>query len=127
MFQFDPENSSISMHRGDTGAYYVQCRRSSGKPFGEGDVALYTVKSGSEVKIQREYALDDDEGAGNGRFLVAFRNSDTDTWPAGSYSTEIRVVINPIRLDVDVVDGDIVRTIVRSKSTLTILDILREV
>lgn len=85
------------MHKGDTGAYWVTLTRSSGEPFAAGDVALYTVKQGSTVKISREYALDDDEGAGNGRFLIAFHNSDTDTWSPGAYNTEIRVALNPIR------------------------------
>lgn len=127
MFVFDPASSAITMHRGDTGAYFVQLRRKSGKPFVAGDVALYTVMQGSKIKISREYRLDDDEGYGNGRFLVAFRNSDTDTWAAGSYSTELRVVLNPIRTDGEVVDGDTVRTIQASKSTITISAVQKEV
>lgn len=127
MFEFDPASSAVTMHRGDTGAYYVTLARGSGTPFQSGDVALYTVKSGDTVKMEREYPLDDDEGAGNGRFLIAFRNSDTDTWAEGVYSTEIRVIINSIRLDGKVVDGNIVRTIGKSKSTLTINSVLKEV
>lgn len=126
MFVIDPNNSAITMHKGDTGAYYVNLSRSSGEAFGENDRALYTVKQGANIIIEREYALDD-ETLGNGRFLIAFRNSDTDTLAAGSYSTEIRVVINPIRSDGKIVDGDVVRTITASKSTLTILDVLKEV
>lgn len=126
MFVIDPNNSAITMHKGDTGAYYVNLTRSSGEAFGENDRALYTVKQGVNIIIEREYALND-ETLGNGRFLIAFRNSDTDTLAAGSYSTEIRVVINPIRSEGKIVDGDVVRTITASKSTLTILDVLKEV
>ena len=126
MFVIDPNNSAITMHKGDTGAYYVNLTRSSGEAFGENDRALYTIKQGGNIIIEREYALND-ETLGNGRFLIAFRNSDTDTLAAGSYSTEIRVVINPIRSDGKIVDGDVVRTITASKSTLTILDVLKEV
>jgi len=126
MFVIGPNNSAITMHKGDTGAYYVNLSRSSGEAFGENDRALYTVKQGVNIIIEREYALND-ETLGNGRFLVAFRNSDTDTLAAGSYSTEIRVVINPIRSDGKIVDGDVVRTITASKSTLTILDVLKGV
>lgn len=126
MFVIDPNNSAITMHKGDTGAYYVNLTRSSGESFGENDRALYTIKQGANIIIEREYALND-ETLGNGRFLIAFRNSDTDTLAAGSYSTEIRVVINPIRSDGKIVDGDVVRTITASKSTLTILDVLKEV
>lgn len=126
MFVIDPNNSAITMHKGDTGAYYVNLTRSSGEAFGENDRALYTIKQGANIIIEREYVLND-ETLGNGRFLIAFRNSDTDTLAAGSYSTEIRVVINPIRNDGKIVDGDVVRTITASKSTLTILDVLKEV
>ena len=130
MFEFNPENSQVTMHRGDTGAYKVTLTRSSGKPFGENDGALYTVKQGSNTLIDREYALNDDDGVGNGSFIIAFRNSDTDTWADGTYNTEIRVAINPIRNPAStgpVVDGDVVRTITRSKSTLTILSVQKEI
>lgn len=127
MFSVDPNTSAVNMHKGDTGAYYVQLTKSSGGDFAEGDVALYTVKQGSTVMMEREFALDDDEGLGNGKFLISFRNSDTDTWAAGTYQTEIRVVLNPRRTDGKVVDGDTVRTILKSKSTITISDVLKEV
>ena len=126
-WEINPDNSAITMHRGDTGAYYVTLALKSGEDFQEGDVALYTVKQGDTVKISREYPLNDDDGAGNGRFLIAFRNSDTDTWAAGSYNTEIRVVLSPNRTSGKVVDGNTVRTITKSKSTITILDVLKEV
>lgn len=127
MFEINPETSAVTMHRGDTGAYWVQLTRSTNEPFEDGDVALYTVKRGATVMMEREYPLDDDDGAGNGRFLIAFRNSDTDTWASGSYTTEIRVALNPRRTDGEVVDGDTIRTITQSKSTITILDVLKEV
>ena len=125
-WSIDKETSAITMHKGDTGAYWVTLERSSGNPFESGDIALYTVTQGTTHIIEREYALDDD-GAGNGRFLIAFRNSDTDTLAAGTYNTEIRVILHPIRTGVTPVDGDTVRTITASKSTLTILDVLRSV
>lgn len=126
-WNIDKNNSAITMHKGDTGAYWVQLRKKNGESFDSGDVALYTVKQGNVVKMSREFPLDDDEGVGNGRFLIAFRNSDTDKWAAGSYVTEIRVVLNPLREGDEVKDGDTVRTISASKSTITILDVLKEV
>lgn len=127
-WSIDKNTSAITMHKGDTGAYWVTLTKKSGDPFEEGDVAFYTVKQGSTVKMERKYALDDDEGAGNGRFLIAFVNSDTDTWASGSYSTEIRVVLNPAAYTgMDVQDGDTVRTITKSKSTITILDVLKNI
>lgn len=128
MFQFDPMNSAVTMHRGDTGAYYVTLSRESGNPFVNGDVAIYEVKQGATVKIHREFELQpetpNDIELGNGRFLIAFRNADTDTWNSGTYATEIRVVFNPKRVGTEVKDGDVVRTIQMAKSTLTILDTL---
>ena len=126
-WEIDKGNSAITMHKGDTGAYWVQLHKKSGEPFASGDVALYTVKQGNTVKMEREFPLDDDEGAGNGRFLIAFRNSDTDTWASGSYATEIRVALNPLRSGGQVKDGNTIRTIKASKSTLTIMDVLKEV
>lgn len=123
----DKTTSAITMHRGDTGAYFVNLRKTSGSDFVSGDVAIYTVKQGDDIKIEREYPLDDNDGYGNGVFLIAFRNSDTDTWSSGTYNTEIRVVLNPIRSAGQIVDGDVVRTVDASKSTLTIVDVLKEV
>lgn len=126
MFEINKDNSAITMHRGDTGAYTVTLRRKSGRPFGENDRALFTVKSGNTLMIDREYRLDDAE-RGNGKFLVAFRNSDTDTWVAGQYSTELRVAIEPTRTGDEIKDGSTIRTITKSKSTLTILDVQKEI
>ena len=115
------------MHKGDTGAYWVNLTKRSRTAFVAGDVAIYEVLQGKTVKIHREFDLQPDEptdvNPGNGRFLISFRNSDTDTWEAGSYDTELRVALNPIRNDGDVADGDTVRTIQAAKSTVTILDV----
>lgn len=131
MFVIDPNTSAIQMHRGDTGAYYVTLSRSSGGEFAEGDVAIYEVKQGTEVKIHREFDLQPatptDIELGDGKFLIAFRNSDTDTWTPGAYQTEIRVVLNPLRTGGQVKDGDTVRTITTAKSSLTILDVLIDI
>ena len=126
-FDINKQTFAIEMHRGDTGAKYLQARRTSGKAFEEGDVAIFEVKRGNQVYMYREYPLDDDDGAGNGRFLLAFVNSDTDTWPAGTYQTEIRVSLNPIRHSGAVVDGTTVRTPKKMKSTLQILDTLIDI
>lgn len=126
------EHGAITMHQGDTGAFLGKVAREDGEDFGEGDVALYTVRNGSgENLIEREYALDDDEGLGNGRFLVVFHNSDTDDperWPVGTYQTEVRIVVNPYRDSAGkVVDGDIVRVPENGQNTLTIQDVYRKV
>ena len=126
MFSVNKQNMAISLHKGDTGAFTVTMSLRSGEPFVDGDVAIFEVWRGTTLMMHREFNLQPDEATyneyGDGKFLLAFRNSDTDTWAAGSYSTEIRVSLNPIRSDGKVVDGDTVRTMVQS--TLTILDVL---
>jgi len=126
MFSVNKQNMAISLHKGDTGAFTVTMSLRRGEPFVDGDVAIFEVWRGTTLMMHREFNLQPDEPTyteyGDGKFLLAFRNSDTDTWAAGSYSTEIRVSLNPIRSDGKVVDGNTVRTMVQS--TLTILDVL---
>ena len=106
------------MHQGDTGAYTVTIALEDGEEFVDGDVAIYEVWQNNTMLIHREFNLNPAEPTyteyGNGVFLIAFRNSDTDTWPSGTYNTEIRVSLNPIRSSGKVVDGDTVRTMVQS-------------
>ncbi len=125
MWTIDKNSLAIDMHRGDTGGRYLQFRKKSGTDFNEGDVVIFEVKRGNTVKMHRVFPLDDDEGAGNGRFLLAFRNADTDTWDSGSYRTEFRVVLNPVYVSSAVRDGDTVRTPIQS--TLNIRDVIIEI
>lgn len=126
MFSVNKDTMAISLHKGDTGAFTVTMSLHSGDEFVDGDVAIFEVWRGSTLMMHREFNLQPDAPTyteyGDGKFLLAFRNSDTDTWAAGSYSTEIRVSLNPIRSGGEVVDGNTVRTMVQS--TLTILDVL---
>lgn len=115
---------AVTMHQGDTGAYWVdlELEDENGDPvedeFQEGDVAIYEVWQGSTMKQHKEFELQPAEPTeicpGDGSFLIAFRNSDTDTWDPGTYNTEIRVALNPIRSGGAVVDGDTVRTVIKS-------------
>lgn len=126
MWAIDTNTMAVTMHQGDTGAYTVTMELEDGEEFVDGDVAIYEVWQGSTQLIHREFNLQPDEPTyteyGDGVFLIAFRNSDTDTWAAGTYNTEIRVSLNPIRSSGRVVDGDTVRTVV--KSNITIQDVL---
>ena len=126
MWAVDTNTMAVTMHQGDTGAYTVTLELEDGEDFVDGDVAIYEVWQGTNQLIHREFNLQPDEPTyteyGDGVFLIAFRNSDTDTWAAGMYNTEIRVSLNPIRSSGRVVDGNTVRTIV--KSTITIQDVL---
>ena len=129
MFDVNESTMAVTMHKGDTGAYTVTMELEDNETFVDGDVAIYEVWQGTNRLIHREFNLQPDEPTyteyGDGVFLIAFRNSDTDTWAAGSYNTEIRVSLNPIRSSGAVVDGDTVRTIV--KSTITIQDVLIQI
>lgn len=122
----DENTMAVTMHQGDTGAYMVTMELEDGEEFVDGDVAIYEVWQGSTRLVHREFNLQPAEPdyteLGDGQFLITFRNSDTDTWAAGSYSTEIRVSLNPVRSSGAVVDGDTVRTVV--KSTITIQDVM---
>ena len=101
MWSIDKNTMSVTMHKGDTGAFYVTLTRGSGLDYADGDVAIFEVALGEDILIHREYNLNpaepNDIELGDGKFLVSFANSDTDTWAEGSYDTEIRSVINPKR------------------------------
>ena len=111
MFSVDYTTGAIEMNVGDTGSFQIQAVRDDSEPWTEDDVATFTVRnaSGTDV-IVRNYSLVNDE-LGNGVIAIEFQNSDTDQLPAGSYSWEMRYVINALYDDDGrVVDGDIVRT-----------------
>lgn len=122
MFDVNESTMAVTLHKGDTGAYTVTIELDDGEEFVDGDVAIYEVWQGTNMLIHREFNLQPDEPTyteyGDGVFLIAFRNSDTDTWATGSYNTEIRVSLNPIRSSGAVVDGDTVRTMVQSTITI---------
>lgn len=126
-WDIDPTTSAITMHKGDTGAYWEEWELTDGDEFVEGDVAIFEVCQGQTVKIHREFELQPETPTdicpGDGKFLIAFRNSDTDTWATGSYQTELRMVLNPIRSSGQVVDGDTVRTVMQSTLTIRAVQI----
>ena len=96
----DPNTYAVTMHRGDTGAYYITFEGSSGA-YEDGDTAIYMVKSGQTEMIYKEFNLQPETPnsyeLGDGKILIAFQNSTTDTWAAGQYNTEFRVARNPKR------------------------------
>ena len=137
------EDKTITMHRGDTGAYFVRARKmNSGNPWYPDDRMIFTVRDASgAVVLQRFYRLDDDDGLGNGKVCIQFHNNDTDQLANGQYTTERRYVISarwngeaPTGMCVDaltagvrIVDGVTVRVPKLGQSTLTIGDIYGEV
>ena len=119
----DENTMAVSMHKGNTGAYWVELTLDDlpgvdDDEFVAGDVAIYEVYIGNTTLIHREFDLQPstptDIEPGDGKFLIAFVNSDTDTWADGTYNSEICMVLNPVRSNGSVVSGDTVRTVVQS-------------
>ena len=140
MFKLDPDTMNITMHRGDTGAFFVGAERESGTAWTEDDRMLFTVMSpNGEIVMQRFYRLDDQWGVGDGICLVEFHNSDTDTWETGQYSMELRFDVDPVwegtapggrcvdalTANARMVEGAVVRTEIHA--TLTINGIYGEI
>ena len=142
MFNVDLNTMAITMHQGDTGSFKIGATRENETAWTEDDRMLFTVKNGQgEIVLQRIYRLDDQYDLGNGKVLVEFHNDDTDTWEGGTYTTELRFVVDPIwdgspiqtARCVDalaegvpkMIEGSIVRTTIQS--TLTISGILGEI
>ena len=141
MFSVDSTTMAITMHQGDTGSFKIGATRENETAWTEDDRMLFTVKNGQgEIVLQRIYRLDDQYDLGNGKVLVEFHNDDTDTWDAGTYSTELRFDVSPIWDGTaptarcvnalspgtpKMIEGSIVRTTIQS--TLTISGILGEI
>lgn len=139
-FNRNADATQITLHAGDTGAFKVHATRKSGTDWTSADRMLFTVRNASnEIVMQRFYRLDDDEGLGNGVVEIQFHNNDTDTWPAGAYTTERRydvnalwsgtapegMCVNALTAGVRMLDGDVVRTVVQG--TLTIMGIYGDI
>lgn len=100
---FKVEGTTITLSRGDTGAFKVTA---TGYTFGTDDRALFSLKNsqGTVVK-QQAYPMT------NNQFIVYFLNADTDTLPPGKYTWDIRYVVNPeYDQQGNIVDGDQVAT-----------------
>lgn len=101
---FSVEGTNITISRGDTGAVRMHAtvtRRDTGTAytFGECDRVLFSIKDGSgALKRQKAYPMV------NNAFIVVFTNQDTENLAAGSYSWDVRYVINP-HYDTDPPEG----------------------
>ena len=140
MFELNPESGSITMHRGDTGAYTVHATRKSGKVWTEYDRMIYTVRNmEGEIVLQRFYRLDTE--LGNGVVEIQFHNNDTDQWKNGIYDAERRYVVNPrwegnapegdcvnaLTAGARIVEGDVVQVPKTGQRTITLSEIYGEV
>lgn len=143
MFTVNLETMAIDMHRGDTGAFKVAATRESGAAWGVHDRMMFTVSAADGTdKIRRLYRLDDsrtETDLGDGVVQIEFHNDDTDTWPTGVYTTELRFIrnavwdgaeltsdcVNDLVTDSHIIEGALVRTPIQS--TLNIRNIIGEV
>lgn len=120
MFNIDGDNISLSV--GDTATLRI---RADGDLVLNPDVdrVLFTIKNAAgDIVLQRTLAPDVE-----GSVLVAFSNADTDFLSAGSYSYDVRYVINPnYDDDGNVIDGDRVITPKRPQ-TFTLLSVVGDV
>lgn len=127
-FQFDKSTGNVHMNAGDTGSFWVCCKRDSGEDWPSTARMLFTVKNGNgQIVMQRIYRPDDQWDQGDGVMLIEFHNDDTDTWDAGDYTMERRYDIAPIWSELPaptsrcvnalqdgiphMVEGDVVRTV----------------
>lgn len=102
---FKVEGNVITLSRGDTGALKFTANTDYG--FAENDRALFSVKNAiGEVVKQQAFEIDE-----NKAFVVTFFNADTDSLSAGTYSWDVRYIINPYYDDTGkIIDGDQVIT-----------------
>ena len=102
---FGVDGYTISLSRGDTGA--IKFNTETEYEFTSADRALFSVKNAiGEVVRQQAYPLEADKS-----FTVQFTNADTDTLPAGSFSWDVRYIINPYYdASGQIIDGDQVIT-----------------
>lgn len=105
---FSADGYTISLSRGDTGAIKIKAvATKNGEPFtfGSDDRALFSIKN-AQGEILKEKVAE----LTNNEFTVYFLNSDTDKLSPGSYSWDVRYVINPYYQNGRIVDGDQVIT-----------------
>lgn len=92
---YSVNGTTVSLSKGDTGALKISAvvvQRDTGNQytFGERDRALFSIKAGNgQLVKQKAYPLT------NNAFVVVFTNTDTDQLNTGSYSWDVRYVINP--------------------------------
>ena len=92
---FNVEGTNITLSRGDTGAVLFRAHAvirgtEQEYQFKYNDRAVFTIKAGSQIVKEKVAALDE-----NNCFTVVFFNADTDTLNPGSYTWDVRYVINP--------------------------------
>ena len=137
-FKFDAATGNVLMNAGDTGSFWICCKRDSGEDWPSTARMLFTVTSPfNEIVMQRIYRPDDQWDQGDGVMLIEFHNDDTDEWAPGTYQMERRYDLTPIwegtpsssrcvnalaEGTAKMIEGDVVRTVF--VGTLTIVGVL---
>lgn len=118
---FGVDGYTITLSRGDTGA--IKFTADTEHTFNSNDRALFSIKNAvGEMVKQSAYELDE-----NKAFVVSFFNADTDNLAAGSYTWDVRYIINPYYDDDgNIIDGDQVIT-PRQPMEMQLLQVVGEV
>lgn len=87
-------DGSIQLSLGDTLSFNVNVTVTGYTPT-EDDIALFTIKSSGGAKVYEKVYPLVDPTTGETKFLVTFQNADTDALSPGSYTYDVRFVINP--------------------------------
>lgn len=140
-FKFDAATGNVSMNAGDTGSFWICCKRDGGEDWPSTARMLFTVTSpNNEIVMQRIYRPDDQWDQGDGVMLIEFHNDDTDDWTPGTYQVERRYDLTPIwegtpsssrcvdalaEGTAKMIEGDVVRTVFIG--TLTIEGVLGKI
>ena len=141
-FKFDAATGNVQMNAGDTGSFWICCKRDSGEDWPSTARMLFTVTSpNNEIVMQRIYRPDDQWDQGDGVMLIEFHNDDTDEWAPGTYQMERRYDLTPIWDELPaptsrcvnalldgiphMTEGDVVRTVF--VGTLTIVGVLGKI
>ena len=112
MFNTDGQGN-ITISRGDTGSITIRVGVKGGSVTAD-DRAVFTIKKADGAVVKEEYHAFD-----SGAFDIHFSNNDTESMAVGSYSWDLRFVINPVWQDNRIVNGDQVIT-PEAPKTLTI-------
>lgn len=84
---FDVKNMNISFCRGDTGSVTIH---TTGYAFGSGDRAIFTIKDASRVTVRKDVLEITD-----GDVSIGFSNKQTKMLRSGTYSWDVRFVVDP--------------------------------
>lgn len=102
---FKLNGRTIWLSQGDTGALVLRVR-SRGYAFADGDKAVFTVRT-SRGRLVMERAADIEA---DGRAVIPFLNTDTESVAAGSYRWDVRVVLGAETTDGRITGGRAVIT-----------------